>query len=59
MIEKNVLNYDVDLYSRMVRAMAMKGFSEDFIFWDKYVFKFVYHDGIMNKERKFTSKEAK
>jgi hypothetical protein len=44
MIEKNVLRYTLDQYSRMVRAMAMKGFVEDYIFWEKYVFQYVSFD---------------
>ena len=35
MIEKNVLNYDVQTYQRMIRAMADKGFVEDYVFWEK------------------------
>lgn len=59
MIEKNLLRYDVDVFSRMVRAFAQKGFSDDFVFWDKFVFRYVYYDGKLRKDRTFTNKEAK
>lgn len=38
MIERHVLKYPVALYTRMIRAMAEKGFSSDFVFWDKFAF---------------------
>ena len=58
-IEKNVLRYSVDLYSRMIRVMADKGFVEDFVFWDKFAFRYVYEDPRGGLERKFTHDEAK
>ena len=44
MIEKQVLNYSVELYMRMIRAMADKGFVEDYVFWDKFAFRYVFYD---------------
>ena len=58
-IEKQVLQYSVDLYSRMIRVMADKGFVEDFVFWDKFAFRYVYEDARGGNERKFTHDEAK
>lgn len=59
MIEKHVLRYDVDLYSRMIRAMADKGFVEDYIFWDKFAFNYVFEDPKNYGQRVFTHNEAK
>lgn len=44
MIEKHVVKYDVSLYSRMLRAMADRGFVEDYIFWDKFAFRYIFID---------------
>ena len=38
MVEKHILKYSVDLYSRMIRVLGEKGFSSDFVFWDKFAF---------------------
>jgi hypothetical protein len=43
-IEKNVLSYSVGLYSRMIRVMADRGFIEDYVFWDKFTFKYIFED---------------
>jgi hypothetical protein len=43
-IEKNVLKFTVNQYSRMVRALAEKGFVEDYVFWDKFAFRYVFED---------------
>lgn len=59
MIEKHVLTYNVSLYSRMVRALAQKGFAEDYVFWEKYVFRFVFELPRGQGERRFTAQEAK
>lgn len=40
-IERNVLKFTNDQYCRTVRALADKGFVEDSVFWDEYVFKYV------------------
>lgn len=58
MIEKHLLKYDVPLYSRMIRAMADKGFVEDYVFWDKFAFKYVEHDPKSGGPRQFTEEEA-
>lgn len=39
--------------------MANKGFSEDFVFWDKYVFRYVFWDGVKKKDRTFSPNEAR
>ena len=44
MIEKSVLSYKVGHYCRMVQTMADRGFVDDFIFWDKYAFRYVFED---------------
>jgi ribosomal protein S8 len=43
-IEKNILSYPVSLYSRMIRVMADRGFIEDYVFWDKFAFKYIFED---------------
>ena len=59
MIEKHVLRYPVNLYSRMIRVMADKGFVEDYVFWDKFAFRYVYVDPLNEGDRVFTHDEAK
>lgn len=60
MIEKHIFNYSVNLFDRMIRTMADKGFVEDFVFWDRFGFKYVFYDQREHDEvRKFTSEEAK
>ena len=44
MIEKHVLRYSVGLYSRMIRVMAEKGFAQDFVFWDKFAYQYIFYD---------------
>ena len=44
LIERHLLSYNLSLYQRMVRAMADKGFQTDFIFWDRYAFRYIYTD---------------
>ena len=60
MVEKHILKYSVNLYDRLIRAMADKGFVEDFVFWDRYAFRYVFFnsredDGV----RRFSHSEAK
>lgn len=43
----------------MIRAMADKGFEEDYVFWEKFAFKYVYVDPKNDGKREFTSKQAK
>ena len=59
MIEKHVLSYSVSEYCRMIRAMAEKGFVEDYVFWEKYAFKYVYYDPRSGDERKLSNEQAK
>ena len=44
MIEKKLLYYSVPLYNRMIKAMADKQFVEDYVFWDKFAFRYVFYD---------------
>ena len=59
MIEKYILKYPVPVYSRMIRVMADRQFVEDFIFWDKYAFKYIFTDPRRPEGRLFSHKEAK
>lgn len=59
MIEKYVLRYSVSTYSRMIRVMADREFVEDFVFWDKYAFRYVFTDPRRPEGRFFTHEEAK
>jgi hypothetical protein len=43
----------------MVRAMADKNFVEDYVFWEKFAFKYVDWDIKRNMERTFTESEAR
>lgn len=58
-IEQSLLMYSVDLYSKMIRVMADKGFVEDYVFWDKFAFRYVYDDPKNEGVRRFTHNEAK
>ena len=59
-IEKNVLKFSPEQYARTVRALADKGYYEDPVFWQNYMFKYVNHDkrGVEGA-RNFGSTEAK
>lgn len=52
-IERNVLKFTCDEYCRTVRILADKGFSQDSVFWDDFMFKYTTHD-INGKEGKRT-----
>jgi hypothetical protein len=43
----------------MLRVMADKGFVEDYVFWDKFAFRYVYDDPKNEGVRVFTHSEAK
>ena len=43
----------------MIRVMADRQFVEDFVFWDKYAFKYVFTDPRRPEGRVFTHEEAK
>lgn len=58
-IEKNLSSFPVGLYSRMLRVMADRGFIEDYVFWDKYAFKYIFEDPRNNEARKFSQPNAK
>lgn len=53
-IEKRIFYYPVSLYSRLIRVMAERGFTDDFIFWDKFAFKYLYEDPKNDGVRSFT-----
>jgi len=60
MVEKHVLSYSIGLYSRMVRAMADKGFVEDYVFWDKFAFRYIFYSPkAYDRQRSFTESEAR
>ena len=59
MIEKHVLKYPVDLYSKMIRIMADKNFIDDYVFWDQFAFKYVYLDPKDGSERQLSHEDAK
>ena len=59
-IERNVLKFDTSQYCRTVRALADKGFVEDSVFWDDYVFKYATSDKNGREgQRVFTFNQAK
>jgi len=58
-IEKNILSYPVSLYSRMIRVMADRGFIEDYVFWDKFAFKYIFEDPRNDGVRTFSQSNAK
>ena len=44
----------------MIRAMADKGFVEDYIFWDKFAFRYVFYNPKKeNNQRTFSTEQAK
>ena len=43
----------------MIRAMAERNFVQDYVFWDKYVFRYVFFDPKTGGERYFEAREAK
>ena len=60
MVEKHLMQYSVDLYARMVQVMADRGFVEDYVFWDKYAFRYVFEDPkALGNIRHFSHEEAK
>eukprot|EP00352_Strombidinopsis_acuminata_P001961 CAMPEP_0176404240 /NCGR_PEP_ID=MMETSP0126-20121128/50710_1 /TAXON_ID=141414 ORGANISM="Strombidinopsis acuminatum, Strain SPMC142" /NCGR_SAMPLE_ID=MMETSP0126 /ASSEMBLY_ACC=CAM_ASM_000229 /LENGTH=154 /DNA_ID=CAMNT_0017782919 /DNA_START=536 /DNA_END=1000 /DNA_ORIENTATION=- len=58
-IERQVLKYEVDLYCRMIRAIADKNFVEDSIFWDKHIFQYCKFEKDNKTKREFTAEEAR
>ena len=59
MIERHIMKYTLEEYTRMIRAMADKGFVEDFVFWDKYVKRYIFWDPKLDGEKEFSSVQAK
>ena len=43
----------------MIRTLADKNFVEDYVFWDKFAFRYVYNDPTNGGKRVFTTYEAK
>ena len=59
-IERNILKFSADEFSRTVRSLADKHFVEDSVFWDDYAFKYVTHDkNGQEGKRVFTFEQAK
>ena len=60
MVEKNLLHYSVNLYVRMVQVMADRNFVEDYVFWKRFAFRYVFEDPrALGSVRTFNHKEAK
>ena len=60
MIEKHIFNFNIKLFDKMIRVLADKGFVEDFVFWDRFAFKYVFYDQREHDQvRKFSSNQAK
>ena len=60
MIERNLLYYPVGLYARMIQAMADRAFVDDYVFWDKFAFRYVFEDPKgLGGQRHFTHEQAK
>jgi hypothetical protein len=57
-IERNILKFSVDQYSRLIRALADKGYVEDHVFWTQYVYKYVFETD-RKIERVLTESEAR
>lgn len=57
-IERNILKFSINQYSRLLRALADKGYVEDHIFWTQYIFRYVY-DTDSKTERTLTEDEAR
>jgi hypothetical protein len=41
-IERNILNFSVSHYSRLLRALADKQYVEDTVFWNQFIFQYLY-----------------
>ena len=62
-IEKTIMKLEVGQYCRLLRALADKQYVEDAVFWNEYVYKFLYQSLdksplAKDKKRTFTSIEA-
>lgn len=62
-IERNILNFSVDQYYRIIRALADKQYVEDNVFWNEYIFKYIRTNPNDKRkdapERTFTDGEAR
>ena len=43
----------------MIRVMADRGFIEDYVFWDKFAFKYIFEDPRNDGVRTFSQSNAK
>ena len=58
-IEKCILKLTLSQYIRTLRALADKQYYEDSIFWNQYIFKYIYDTPEAKDGRVFTGKQAK
>jgi hypothetical protein len=59
MIERHITNYSVDLYCRLIKALAEREFFEDPVFWDQFAFKYVFYDPRTKGDKVFSPRQAK
>ena len=57
-VERHIMRFNVNEYCRTLRALSDKGYVDDVVFWDDYMFKWVHEDRF-GKERSFSPQEAK
>jgi hypothetical protein len=63
-IERNIMKFSVEHYSRILRALADKQYVEDSVFWNEYILKYLLeespgkHQG-EKREKQFTDAEAR
>ena len=60
MVEKQILSYSVNQYIRVVQTMADRNFIEDFVFWDRFAFRYIFDDpNALGGRRSFEPEEAR
>ena len=57
-IERNILKFNVDQYSRLIKALADKQYVEDSVLWNEYIFKYIYENE-KNQERVLSEDQAR
>eukprot|EP00347_Sterkiella_histriomuscorum_P012657 403367729 len=57
-VEKNIMYFNTDQYSRILRALADKNYVEDSIFWNQFIFKYVHEDA-KKQPREFVEAQAR
>jgi hypothetical protein len=62
-IERNIMNYSVHSFTRLVRALADKQYVEDNVFWNEYVFRYIQSTtetgSKVDKPRTYSDEEAR